>query len=136
MLLVAVKSDDDFALGAPFAKMPERFSRLTQRIISVNNGHDRACRTQLRDRLQVFAIGLHRQDADFLARGSGNAGSEQQNLDKSGDRTADTEVTAIGFERPLVGEDRTVGDDVQDQIILLPSVGEVFPGIVNDMVGA
>ena len=39
--------DDDFSLGVSFAKIPERFSNLAQRVTSIDNGDDLAGFEQL-----------------------------------------------------------------------------------------
>ena len=47
-----------------------------------------------------------------------------------------TEVTSRGLECPPVGENRTMGDHIKDQIILFSAFGEVLAGVINDMICA
>jgi hypothetical protein len=60
---IVLHRDDDLAFGAPLSKIPERFSRLTQRVTSINGRDDFARCTQLRHEDQIFPVGLNRQDA-------------------------------------------------------------------------
>src|SRR3989304_654020 len=77
---------------------------------------------------------MNRQDANFLARGSSNPGSQEQNLEQCGYRTSDNEITSVGPERPLVGENRTMRDNIKDHVILFSILGKVFLRVINNMV--
>src|SRR5687768_12162887 len=84
----------------------------------------------------VFQSWSNRQDAYSPACGSSNQWSQEQNLKKCGYGTSDKEVTAIGLQRPLVGEYRTMRDEINYKVILFSILGEVFPAVIKDVVRA
>src|SRR5215216_1156731 len=83
---------------------------------------------------QISSVWLNNQDAYFLACGSSNPWSQEKNLEKCNYRTSDCEITSIGPERPWISEHRTMGNKIKNQIILFSVLGEVLPGVINDMV--
>ena len=99
-----------------------------KRVPSIDHRDDLARFTKLGDGHQILIILWNHENSDVFTRRSFYPGPEEQDLEQGPDRTSDEEVGPIRLERPPVGEDRAMRDQIQYQIILFSIFGEVFPG--------
>jgi hypothetical protein len=61
--------------------------------------------------------------------------ANRQHAQQHAHRPADTPLTAAASECSAVGEHRSMSDEVEDEVVVLASSGEVLTAIVDDRVG-
>src|SRR4029450_2895842 len=92
--------DDDLALGVPFAEIPQRLRHLTEPVSAVDDSGDLSGGAELNEWRQVLHAQSDGQETYLLVPGPSGHGSDQQDLQERGQRTAGAEGVSAPASRP------------------------------------
>jgi Cu(I)/Ag(I) efflux system membrane protein CusA/SilA len=129
-----------FSSSVSFFEIPDRRWDLTQLVTPVD---DRCHLTGLHEVAQdgqVLFVQFRQNHAELLA----HERRQHQGLDRSrqepepiaGAGRADHDEDALGIQDALVFQQRVGPDVVQNQVVVLCALGEILPGVVNDVIRA
>lgn len=116
--------------------MANRLRRVLKRIGSVNDRSDFARLDQVFYKRQVICIGGCRQTCHRLTAAPGDKRTHHQRLENLPAFSANHNIRPLRFERAAIVRERAIAVHCQNQIVTLTTAGEIFAGVVNDMVCA
>ena len=83
----------------------------------------------------MFRARLHDEDAHTTSGRTTRDETDRERAQQRSRRATDASVATTVRQRPAVGEHRSTGDQVEDQIVGLVGAGEVLDAVVNDDIG-
>ena len=116
--------------------MTEGIGHARQREASIDDWLHRTALHKLQEAEVILLCWANDEEAHLVAPEHGNDGSQYQGLKQPLRGAPDQEIGPTWGQRTLEFEERTVRDQIKDQVVALPILGEVFLRVVNHIVRA
>src|SRR6266851_4010153 len=134
----ASHGDDDLSSSVAFLQVPESFRDFSQGVTSVDDGCHAASFDELLHERHVFLLEWSPppHDTHLLASCHRDQRSQDRSLEQWTCRASLQHIDPLGVQRTPAIENRTTGHEIEDPVIALPALGEVLPGVIDDVVCA
>ena len=132
-----VRNDHDLASSVPFFHVADRGRGLAQRITPIDDGRHLAGLHEPGQESQVLLFQVREKPEELLA----HEWRQHERLDQTIHgpdpvtlRSSNDDHGASGSQNPPQRKQRVIADIVQDQVITLAALGEIFLRVVNDVI--
>ena len=135
---LSLHRDDDLATRVTFTQITHGFGNFTQRMHSVYNRTDLSTLEHFLQNREILRIEICYEENHLLTRSERRQSHLYDMSERSDDEigfwSADDDNSRIRGQDALALSPRAAACDIEQQVIAFSAAGEIFFGVVNDMI--